>query len=343
MNYDVVKYDASDIRNKSVIDNIAHHNMSDRNIMSMFFHKVKKIAIVMDEIDGMNNGDKGGINSLIKVIRPKKTKKQKLEEQTRNPIICIGNYHIDKKINELMRNKIFYNIFQKKTFNDNTKQITHRLFTTNFSIYDHINLINDTDRTIIGLLWHENIINYIQKEPLNISIPFYLKVLDNICFSDYIDRITFQKQIWQFNEMTSLIKTFYNNKLFHEHITLYRNCKKTSSSASSSTKMLENSNNIRFTKVLTKYSTEYNNNNFILNMCQILNMEQKDLFSLFFYMKDKYKDNEIYTIFENTDLTRLDINRLSRFLDKYTTENAIGVNDIAVNEDKISDDDEIIE
>ena len=78
-------------------------------------------------------------------------------------------------------------------------------------------------------------------------------------------------------------------------------------------------------------------------MCQILNMEQKDLFSLFFYMKDKYKDNEIYTIFENTDLTRLDINRLSRFLDKYTTENAIGVNDIAVNEDKISDDDEIIE
>ena len=31
----------------------------------------------MDDIDGMNNGDKGGINSLIKIIRPKKTKKQK--------------------------------------------------------------------------------------------------------------------------------------------------------------------------------------------------------------------------------------------------------------------------
>ena len=55
----------------------------------------------MDEIDGMNNGDKGGINSLIKLIRPKKTKKQKLEEITLNPIICIGNYHIDKKIKEL--------------------------------------------------------------------------------------------------------------------------------------------------------------------------------------------------------------------------------------------------
>jgi len=103
LNYDVVKYDAGDIRNKSIIDTITKHNMSDKNIMSLFHKQVKRIAIVMDEIDGMNNGDKGGINSLIKIIRPKKTKKQRLEEITLNPIICIGNYHIDKKIKELMK------------------------------------------------------------------------------------------------------------------------------------------------------------------------------------------------------------------------------------------------
>ena len=51
----------------------------------------------------MNNGDKGGINTLIKLIRPKKTKKQKLEDYTLCPIICIGSYHIDKKIRELMK------------------------------------------------------------------------------------------------------------------------------------------------------------------------------------------------------------------------------------------------
>ena len=33
----------------------------------------------LDEIDGMNNGDKGAIISLIKLIRQKKTKKQKLK------------------------------------------------------------------------------------------------------------------------------------------------------------------------------------------------------------------------------------------------------------------------
>ena len=102
LNYDIIKYDAGDIRNTSVIEDITKHNMSDKNIMSLFNKKVKKIAIIMDEIDGMNNGDKGGINSLIKLIRPKKTKKQKLEEVTMNPIICIGNYRVDKKIKELM-------------------------------------------------------------------------------------------------------------------------------------------------------------------------------------------------------------------------------------------------
>ncbi len=103
MNYDIIKYDAGYIRNKCIIDMITKHNMSDTNVMSMFHKKKQRIAIIMDEIDGMNNGDKGGINSLIKLIRPKKTKKQKVEDITMNPIICIGNYHMDKKIKELMK------------------------------------------------------------------------------------------------------------------------------------------------------------------------------------------------------------------------------------------------
>jgi len=51
MNYDIVKYDACDNRNTSVIEDIARHNISDKNIMSIFNKNIKKIAIVMDEID----------------------------------------------------------------------------------------------------------------------------------------------------------------------------------------------------------------------------------------------------------------------------------------------------
>jgi len=63
MNYDIIKFDAGDIRNKNIIDTITKNNMSDKSVISLLTKKTKKIAIVMDEIDGMNNGDKGGINS----------------------------------------------------------------------------------------------------------------------------------------------------------------------------------------------------------------------------------------------------------------------------------------
>ena len=386
MDYDIVKYDAGDIRNKTIIENITKHNMSDKNIMSMFHKKIKKIVIVMDEIDCMNNGDKGGINSLIKIIRPKKTKKQKLEDNTLNPIICIGNYHIDKKIKELMKvcnvielkpptikqiqtiislimpniekqllinisefvqndlkklvniyeiyknnsnilkNNLFNNILNKKSFNDDTKEITNLLFNNKYSISEHNHLINDTDRTIVGLLWHENVIDHLKNTNSKKMIPFYLKLLENICFSDYIDRITFQKQIWQFNEMTSLLKTFYNNKLFHEE---FKN-------SSSNIKPLKE---IRFTKVLTKYSTEYNNYIFIQNLCQMLNMDQNDLFYFFLKLKEIYQENDIYSIFEDLEISKLDINRVFRFLDKYMNENAANlIETLITDEFKIEED-----
>jgi hypothetical protein len=372
MDYDIINYDAGDIRNTSVIEDITKHNMSDKNIMSLFNKKVKKIAIIMDEIDGMNNGDKGGINTLIKLIRPKKTKKQKLEEVTMNPIICIGNYRVDKKIKELMKvcntvelktptniqinqvtqmlfsdvdiiiknkinnfiqgdlrklnsiyniyknkpdifkNKIIENIFQIKSYNDDTKKITNKLINNYYNINEHANIMNETDRTSVGLLWHENIIDVIDKCDKKISVPFYINQLDNICFADYIDRTTFQKQIWQFNEMSSLIKTFKNNKLYHEQF---------------SKKQKYNPFEVRFTKVLTKYSTEYNNSLFIQKLCQKLGMDKKDLFGYFIDLKNKYDDNEIFALFENYEITKLDINRIYRYLEKYTKENAAGTVD----------------
>jgi hypothetical protein len=167
--------------------------------------------------------------------------------------------------------------------------------------------MNETDRTIVGLLWHENIIDVLGKTDKSISIPFYIKQLDNMCFSDYIDRITFQKQIWQFNEMSSLIKTFKNNKLYHE---------------SFKKKQKYNPAEVRFTKVLTKYSTEYNNSLFIQNLCQQLGMDKKDLFSFFLELKNKYDDTQMLLLFENYEITKLDINRIYRYLDKYTKENS---------------------
>jgi len=370
MNYDIINYDAGDIRNKSMIDTITSNNISSYNVLNMMQGQVKRIAIVMDEIDGMNNGDKGGITALIKLIRQKKTKKQRLEQKTMNPIICIGNYYIDKKIRELMKvchtyelkaptheqmetliqtkiaglnpallskivdycnndlqkwnfieniyistpelinEKTIDDLFYLKSYNEDTKKITKTLINHPIPIERHSNYMNETDRTIVALLWHENIIEPISKLSNERALPFYLRVLDNICFADFIDRITFQNQIWQFNEMSSLIKTFYNNKIYHDTF---------------SSEKKPHIDEIRFTKVLTKYSTEYNNILFIYNLCQILDMDKKDLITLFqelrlyfgmnFYNQIE-KLNTVNLIFEEYGINKLDIKRMYRFLDK---------------------------
>ena len=124
-----------------------------------------------------------------------------------------------------------------------------------------------------------------------------------MCTADYIDRITFQKQIWQFNEMSSLIKTFYNNHIYHQ---TFNNAVKL--------------NEPRFTKVLTKYSTEYNNSIFIQDLCQQLNMDKKDMLGYFLDIRNKYdNDEDIHALFENYEIGKLDINRIFRYISRYTT------------------------
>jgi len=152
-------------------------------------------------------------------------------------------------------------------------------------------------------LWHENIIDTIASKDKRVAIPFYSEVLDNICFADYIDRITFQKQIWIFNEMSSLIKTFYNNKIYHDKF--------------GPDPPTFNPPDVRFTKVLTKYSTEYNNNVFIETLCSKLNLDRSDLLSFFIHIR---KNNTITTyndFFESLEITKLDVQRMYRFIDNF--------------------------
>ena len=165
-------------------------------------------------------------------------------------------------------------------------------------------MINETDRTIVALLWHENIIDMFGKFDQDKVIEFYVKVLENMCFADFIDRITFQKQIWQFNEMSSLIKTMKNNHIYREF---------------NSIQAKYTSNDVRFTKVLTKYSTEFNNYQFLCGLTQNLMMEKKDVFSFFNYLRntpDSVKMTEAIT--EELDIVLLDISRMYRILDKFS-------------------------
>ena len=343
-NYDIINYDNTIIRNKCLIDNISSNNISSYNVCSMFSENVKKIAIIFDDIDSMNHGDKSAISSLIKLIRQKKTKKQKLENKTTNPIICINNVSNDKKILELEKvcdvfklnspnneelleiiNKILPNLFGYETnvnniiknnilnflnnnligFNklifyykiDFIKKIFYTNYnsfsiTSNNSIKNNVkklleknydlnnNFILENERTTLSLLYHENIIQLFTN-----NLNEYIKILDNFTFSDYIDRLIFQKQIWQLNDMNYIIKIFYNNFLLKK-FDLYKDI---------------DIDKIIFTKILTKYSSEYNNYIFIYNLLQTFLIEKKDLF-LIYKEELLFNEEKINNLIENLNL-----------------------------------------
>jgi len=349
MGYDIVSYNASDIRNKNIIENI---NMSSSNVMSLLHRSSvpKKIAVVMDEIECMNNGDKGGINALIKLIRPKKTKKQMSEEVTNSPIVCIGNNHVDKKVAELMKcsmvievpkpdtsfmvsilkqclpdldmfypsimtyaegdlkkmmnicsivkktGKNIVHCFESRPIVEDTKQAVKRIFSNSPTFSEH-NMVHETDRTIVSMLWHENVPDLLAKTPESMSI--YKDIISNVCYADYIDRITFQKQAWQMNEMSSLVKTFYVNHVYNEKV---NNKKKVG--------------DIRFTKMLTKYSTEYNNALFILKLCQALGLDKRDMFAYMLKARRLKSAEQIASDIACDEITAVDVNRMFRFLEK---------------------------
>ena len=364
-NYDILYFDNSIIRNKNLIETICSNNLSNKNIYSMLCNDDRKIVIVIDDIDTMNCGDKNGILSLIKLIREKKTKKQKAENVTNNPVICINNRSSDKKTLELMKvcnifeiksptnkqNKeiiknLFPNIynfsesenklietnildflgnnllsFEKLDFyyknnfifkkfcnninennyennNLNIKLITQKLLSKKLSFSD-INVILESDRTITSLLFHENIVNILTINDLDI----YLKILDNYIFSDYLDRIIFQKQIWQLTEYNYIIKIFYNNYILNNNNLL---------------KHIDISN-IIFTKILTKYSSEYNNYIFIYNLLQLFLLDKKDIFILFLKYSNDFNvnNNFSYEIFNNykiLNITKLEVIRIIKYI-----------------------------
>jgi len=377
IDYDVIKYNASDVRNKNLIESLTSDHLANVNVLDMMRKKKRHLAIIMDEIDGMNSGDKGGITSLIKLIRQKKTKKQQSEHRSNIPIICIGNVLSDKKTKELMKvcnvfeiskptnsqiskcldmilpefgafsdtmkrialdyiqgdlrklyfltdlyskNKqivdevSFVKIFQIKNYNDDVKQITKQMFNTDIPFSKFGDIMNETERTTVSLLWHENVVDLFGNKYSH--LPIYCKLLKNICFADYIDRITFRYQIWQFNEMSYIMKLMCNNRILHAQPALVKKGK---------------TGDIRFTKVLTKYSSEYSNNNFISLLCQKLGLDKKDMLCFFQEFRYFYPDmtssenlSKLEKYLDGYDICRLEIKRIYRYLDKsITTEPAI--------------------
>ena len=73
---------------------------------------------------------------------------------------------------------------------------------------------------------------------------------------------------------------------------------------------------MRFTKILTKYSSEFNNYVFFQTMCSNLYVTKKELLLLFYYIMNHNEEEtkHIYDWLELHGITELDINRMIKYI-----------------------------
>eukprot|EP00798_Chlamydomonas_sp_ICE-L_P025082 gene25082-biopygen19531 len=99
-NFEIVEMNASDTRNKSDSKisagmggksaNMIKEMATNRSLLVGADGKMKKQLLIMDEVDGMSGGDRGGVQDLIQTIKSSKV-----------PIICICNDKWNQKLKSL--------------------------------------------------------------------------------------------------------------------------------------------------------------------------------------------------------------------------------------------------
>jgi hypothetical protein len=173
--------------------------------------------------------------------------------------------------------------------NSNIKILTKNLLEHRFKLND-LDIINYSDRTSLSLLLHENIIKLFHTNLTSADLKIYKKILQNFAFCDCIDKNIFLYQIWQLNDITYIIKIFYNNFILYQNNLLKHIDQK----------------DIIFTKILTKYSSEYNNFNFIFSNTQLYCTNKKNLL-LYMFVSEKYDETHIKLVY----------NRIIKLIDQY--------------------------
>ena len=104
-NFDVIEFYSSDIRNQKILKEKIEQINGNINILNFMCNKKKPMGIIIDELDGMHNSEKGSLKELINIINSTK--------HYSSPFICTTN-STNKKI-DVLKKKSTYIKFNKPT------------------------------------------------------------------------------------------------------------------------------------------------------------------------------------------------------------------------------------
>ncbi len=93
--YRVVEWNASQHRHRAAVEESLLPLLNSKNVSDFFRPEgPRNLGIVLDEIDGMSVGDKGGMTELIKLLK---------DYNGENAIVCISNEWMEKKFQPFMK------------------------------------------------------------------------------------------------------------------------------------------------------------------------------------------------------------------------------------------------
>jgi hypothetical protein len=239
------------------------------SILDMLHTIDHKCICVIDNIDIIHTHEKKFLTLLLKEFKQEDKKKKTRHFSI---ILCGSNVH-EKKIKEIMKLSNVITLKPPLESQLNRHEMNVQGCIQKIMKKEMVeDTVMETEKATQSLLFHENIIDVLKTDK---DFAFYESFLKNICMGDYYDRISFQKQLWIYNEMTYYMKILHN---YHLYVNL-----------STSPKRIQE---YRFTKILTKYSNEYNNQTFIRMLCARLNLSKRELYQRRFE-KDLLSDTEL--------------------------------------------------
>lgn len=97
-NYDVYELNSGEVRSKKRMQDILDKVLNNHSV-NMMKKKEKRqtMSILMDEIDGMSCGDKGGLHELFNIMGQ--------QTDCFHPVICVSNRPYEKKISNALYNE----------------------------------------------------------------------------------------------------------------------------------------------------------------------------------------------------------------------------------------------
>ena len=328
MKYKYIYHSCIGLKHTFLLNTIEENRFQLRT-METFFNKKKSnvFAVIIDDIHYSNTQDKKYLLQIIDLL-----KKRKKKTPLYVPFFFIGNVDVNKqlkallqiadeytlqkplqyqikqilqldKIDDVTNKDLTYidgNLHNLETYKQMKKcnlsysslfshdqgkykinTITNVLLNQGIERQQYNKIVEESTKTSIGLMYHENIAEYIKY----MYIPFYMRMLNHYIYSDYIDRIIFQKQLWILNDNSCMMKSWETTLYYDDYNIQFKATKP-----------------IRFTQILTKYASEYNNFCFIRTICDILQLDFRDIYHMLQIKNHDY--------FYHHGLTKLQVDRL---------------------------------